>query len=241
MLFLNNLDYLIYSSHKTATQSLAKILNKNNINSKHCHYIQHLTKNTGIEIKTYTELKKIFINDLEDYKKIYNKKIKVISVIRNPIERLPSSFFQTYHTDEVCFQNKESKDTTIMQKSIKELIDFFIYKIKNKRLPSGVESLDEMSHIFQVDVISNLDSRRLYYYFENNLVDLFVIDFNRLISEDNLNYINTFLNLNLTENASSNLSSEKIYYNKYQEFKNKLPDIRLIIEHQYNNFYFGAF
>lgn len=241
MLFIENLDYLIYSSHKTATQSLNTIFNINGFKSRHCHYIQHLTRNADIKIETYAELKQKFIEDLDSYKKHYNKKINVISIIRNPVDRLPSSFFQTYHTDEISFYKREENETTIMQKSIEELIDFFINKIKNKRLRGGVESLDEISHVFQTDIILNLENKDLYYYFENKFINLFVLDFNKIASADSIKYINQCLGINLTKYAASNLSNEKIYYEKYKKFKSNIIDIKTIIENQYNSFYFGAF
>lgn len=240
MLFLESLDYLIYSSHKTATQSLNAILSTNNFRSRHCHYIHNLQIKSENRIKTYQELKQKFIDDLELYKKAYNKKIKVISVIRDPAERLPSSFFQTYHTDEIYFFNKKENETTIMQKSINELIDIFESDIKIGRFRGSIESLREMSHIFQTDIISNLKKTESQYYFENELVSVFVLDFNKVISNNNLAYISQCLNLNLTKNAKSNLSSEKIYYDKYIEFKKEL-NIMPIIESNYENFYFEAF
>jgi len=241
MLFLQDLDYLIYSSHKTATQSLLSIFKANEVNSKHCHYIEHLRRGDKSKIKTYAEMKKAFIDDLNEYKKYYNKKINIVSIIRNPIDRLPSSFFQTHHTDEISFFKKEEQETTVSKNTIEELILIFIDKIKNKKLRGGVESIDEMSHIFQVDIISMLKYNNYYYYFENELINLFVLDFNKIISDKNLEYLHKCLGLNLTKNSSANLSSQKIYYEKYKEFKKVLPSIENILKSNYNIFYFEAF
>ena len=38
------LDFLVYSSHKTSTQSLLSILQNNNIKAIHCHLINQLSK-----------------------------------------------------------------------------------------------------------------------------------------------------------------------------------------------------
>ena len=48
----------------------------------------------------------VFIEILQRYKYDNKKKIKIISIIRNPFDRLPSSFFQSYHTDEIIFLDK---------------------------------------------------------------------------------------------------------------------------------------
>ena len=39
---LNNLDFLIYSSHKTSTQTLLAVIKSNNMKSVHCHRLFHL-------------------------------------------------------------------------------------------------------------------------------------------------------------------------------------------------------
>ena len=38
----NDLDFLIYSSHKTSTQSLLNILKFHNYKVRHCHYFSNL-------------------------------------------------------------------------------------------------------------------------------------------------------------------------------------------------------
>ena len=44
---LLNIEYLIFSSHKTATQSLVKTLNKNGFHTKHCHTLKKSVRMEG--------------------------------------------------------------------------------------------------------------------------------------------------------------------------------------------------
>ena len=48
--------------------------------------------------------------------------MKIITIIRNPKDRLISSFFQSYHTDEISFMGKNETDTTVTINNIEDLI-----------------------------------------------------------------------------------------------------------------------
>ena len=112
---MNELDFLVYSSHKTSTQSIISILCKNNFNVRHTHQLihMHFAFPTYKEIYDNIELKKLFLNDLDKYNKINNKKLSIISIVRNPHQRLISSFFQIYDTDEINHMNISPSETTI--------------------------------------------------------------------------------------------------------------------------------
>ena len=84
-----------------------------------------------------------------------------------------------------------------------------------------------------------MEERNNYYYFENDLIILYVLKFKDVIGHNNLEYLNNVLNINLTLNGSSNLSSDKIYYDKYITVKKMVSDdINNIIYNRYNKFYF---
>ena len=67
---LNCLNFLIYSSHKTSTQTIKKILVNNKYKTEHYHNI------------TDSKDKCMFIKSLKEYKKINKNKIKIISCIK---------------------------------------------------------------------------------------------------------------------------------------------------------------
>ena len=152
-----NLDYLIYSSHKTSTQSLKATLKASGYNCVHCHALQsNLTRTMSEYFNTSNPLTHIsFIKYLEDYKKTNGKKLKIISTIRNPIDRLISSFFQTFHTDEIIFKKQYSKKTTIMKNTNQFLLNKYIKHIINDDMKHRKESLSEMSEIFNMNIIKS--------------------------------------------------------------------------------------
>jgi len=82
-MFNDNINYLIYSSHKTSSQSLKNTLNKNNFLTTHLHTID---KNNYINFKNYCY----------DYNKKNNKKLVIITILRNPFDRIKSSFFKHF-------------------------------------------------------------------------------------------------------------------------------------------------
>jgi hypothetical protein len=237
MVKFHNLDFLVYSSHKTSTQTLISILNKNKYKAAHCHVIENLKLNLD-----NPPTKETFIKYLIDYKNIRKQKFKIITCIRNPINRLLSSFFQSYSTDEIKFNNISEENTTISIKNEDELCIMYEEMIKNSSLPGSMESLDELSIILDINILEKLENKKGYYYLDNNLFELYVLDFNCVIDKNVLNYLNNALMLDLKIVASSNLSVNKHYYNKYQNIKNKIGNkLDTIIKNKYNSFYFTAF
>lgn len=122
----NDLDFLIYSSHKTSTQTLVNTININNFKSFHCHSLWNFTLNSYKHIisnfkNNEVVSDKTFIQGLINYKNKNNKKLKIISIIRNPKDRLISSFFQTFSSDEINYFKKKLENVTISVKTEKEL------------------------------------------------------------------------------------------------------------------------
>lgn len=234
---LNSIEFLIYSSHKTSTQSLVSILNINKYKSIHCHHIRNLK----VLLKPNQQVnKEMFIQALINYKNNNKKKLKIVTIIRNPIDRLISSLFQSYHTDELNY--KKIEDTTINLKNLNELEEFYKESIQNDTLPGGVESIDELSDIIDVNIISNLEKRNNFFYYNHTLFELYVLDFKKLIHQNNLNYINNKLNTKCRLNNQKNLSKNKNYYEKYLMLKNMISDdINDLIISKYHPFYFNAF
>ena len=236
----SSLDFLVYSSHKTSTQTLRSILNCNNYKSVHCHLIWQLEYTLKLD---HPIKKEQFIQYLHNYKIKNNKKLKILSCIRNPKDRLISSFFQSFHSDEIAFKKIKKNNTTIIVKSEDELITIYEELIRKKKLCGYCESLDELSTIFNINVLELLKKKENYYYLNHNLFELYVLDFNCIINNNiSLKYLNNILNINLKKLRTNNLSSKKIYYNKYKNVKKKLgKKLDSIIENRFNKFYFTAF
>lgn len=204
----NNLDYLIYSSHKTSTQSVIKTLRKNNYKSMHLHNL--------INIKISEEE---FITNLKEYNIKNNKKLKIITIIRNPFDRLLSSFFQTNHSDIIFFKKILPENSLISLNDIDKLYSLYKKIIENKSLQGLKESMTELKEIFNFNFQTELIKKENYYHYSNDLCELYVLDFNILISNNALSYMQATLNINLTEYQTENLSSDKLYYDKYINLK----------------------
>lgn len=233
----NDIDFLVYSSHKTCTQTLVSIFNKNTYTSKHCHSLNNLKYNL-----VNPPTKETFIQYLIDFKKTNSNKIKIISCVRNPINRLLSSFFQSFSTDEIEFLNKKEKDTTVSIKNEIELSIMYEEKIKNSKLHGRTESLDELSQILNINILEQLENKKDYYFFDHDLFELYVLDFNCVIGENILDYLNKILKLDLTISSQKNLSKNKHYFKKYQNVKTKIGGkLDSIIKKNYDKFYFTAF
>jgi hypothetical protein len=252
----NNIKYLIYSSHKTSTQTLMSIFKANNIKVNFLHNMSNICvlypkydfhndigsgKRAGWgKYENIKSFKNLVLENFKEYNKVNNEKLSIISVRRNPKERLFSSLFQIYHTDEISYHQKLETETTIYNLNVNEIYNLYCEEIINNSLPGVIESVDELSFIFDIDIINNLEKKDNYYYFENNFIKLYVLEFKNTIDENNLEYLNTILNINLTINSSGNLSCHKSYYDKYKTVKPMITDeINNIIYERYNKFYFN--
>jgi len=240
---LKDLDFLIYSSHKTATQSLKKILSST-FNINHIHTLLNLKGKAYQKIRNHVEVTKDnFIQGLVNYKHINHKKLKIITSVRNPKDRLISSFFQSYHDDEIHYLGKNKNETTINTKNEKELIILYKNGLINKTLPGFRESIHEMSWVFDTNIIKHLEKKEHHYYFDHDLFELYVLDFNQLIIPHANIYLNHIFNINTKQHDGDNLSIKKSYYHKYKNMKNTISklDINSTIETYFDKFYFTAF
>ena len=246
----NKLDILVYSSMKTSTQSLVKTLKTNNLNAQHIHFIPNMIPlySNDFSNKSWEEQKSVFMEYLNTYKTTNIKKLKIITIIRDPLERIKSAFFQIHHNGEINNNNVLKENTTVSKLTVNELIKLFLTKIEENTLVGGSnESLDELAKILDTDIIGKLQNKNTHYYYENNLIKLYVLDFNSVVSNNAINYLNTILNINLKTYIGSNKSESKSYYNKYKLFKERCvseqkdKEIEAIIRQRIAAFYFDAF
>ena len=234
--------FFIYSSHKTATQSLLRTFHENGYDAIHCHTLQNLVRhNTHLNNKPFITLKQHVLRHIHDFVDTHHQKLNIITVIRNPKQRLISSFFQSYYNDEITFQSIPPEKTTIMMSSHTERIQVYCDKIASKSLPGRVESLDEMSLLFDIQLVDSLTKYEDYYYYENNYVNIYVLDFDRLIQE-NIQYLNRVFKTNFDQYACDNISTSKPYHQIYNTMKASISShTHNMIVSQYHPFYFNAF
>lgn len=85
---LLGIECLIFSSHKTATQTITYSLNQSGTPSLHAHILE----NIGMVEGQFNEF-------IKRYRASKSRRIKIISVFRDPLERLISSFFESLSED----------------------------------------------------------------------------------------------------------------------------------------------
>jgi len=240
----NDLKFLIYTSSKTSSISLLLTL-YNKYFTKQFHFLDGFQNTVFNQPVVKPTSPQEFLNYITEYNQINKKKLKIITVIRDPYQRLASSFFEFYHKGEISNLNIDFMHTTIMKHTTDYLFTIFKYMLENKSLPtySTIESIYELSSVFNTDIIKQLNKlcindKYTYFYFENDLIELYVMDFKQLIGENKLDYINKILKVNVEEYVPYNLSSERIYYNKYNKFKSKIEndlDVKILIDSYYKN------
>lgn len=206
-----NLDYLVFSSHKTATQTLVNTLSENNYNCMHCHVLNNIGLKEGA-FEAYT---------IEYFLK-HNKKINIISVFREPIERHISSFFQWYGTKPLRDKDVDSEyDTIIYKKTVKELHNQLIDEINKQALVGEEESIEEICRELKIDIGDlNYNYEKDYSLYENDSVRLFLFRFDILIK--NLDSLLTQITGKKILQHDSNKSDDKWYRDIYSEFRESI-------------------
>ena len=135
-------DFLVYSAHKTGTQTISHTLRMNGFRCIHCHLIGDKTT----QIATGE-----FHTALRTYAQRTGQRLRIISVFRLPIERHVSSFFQWYGEGVLRGKPAATKaDTIIMRLSVAELQAKFVQHLQAHDLPGIGESIDELCSELQL-------------------------------------------------------------------------------------------
>jgi DNA-directed RNA polymerase subunit H (RpoH/RPB5) len=204
-------DFFIFSTHKTSTQSLTKIFDTGHI---------HCLLNAKYTLK-------YFLEDVEKYYKLNNRKLKILTTLRTPSKRVISSYFQIKHDKEINQSNIKSNKTTVMKNNVNYLVKDIESFITNKEYPG--ESLYEIMKIFDFNFNDvEINKKDNYGYYENNLIQLYVLNFDHVISDNNIKYLTNIFKIKLIK-SHANRSIDKPYYAKYKQiqqiFGNKFDDI----------------
>jgi len=218
MVFTNellNLDYLVYSSHKSGTQTLVSTLNSSGLRCRHCHFLPHINLKTG-DFRSY----------LESYFQKKSRKLGVITVFREPMERHISSFFQGYGTRPLMRREVKNKvETIIYNYTINQLQEKFISELRSRSLIGYPESIHEIIKELQIstnDLVYH--NGRRFGIFETQYIRLFMFRFDILFNDlGRLLAEITHKNIVI---KNSNMSESKWYRDIYIQFKKSLviPD-----------------
>lgn len=220
---LLDLEYLVYSSHKTGTQTLVSTLNNSGLRCRHCHFVGNIGLKKG-DFRSY----------LKSYLKENNKKLDVITVFREPMERHISSFFQGYGTRPFRLKEVESEVETIIYKyTIEQLQEKFILELKARSLIGFPESIHQICKELRIntnDLAYNNDSQ--FGLFETQHIRLHLFRFDTLFNNlDSLLAEVTQRNIVI---KTSNMSGQKWYRDIYSEFKESLVIPHHIVSEVYS-------
>lgn len=225
---LLDIDYLIYSSHKSATQTISHTLRVNGYKCIHCHSLTNET--TNLELGT-------FMNFLESYYLMNKRKLKIITTFREPIERLISYFFQWYG-DGVIRKKivQDISNTIIYKRSTKDLQGIFINELDSETLRGRLESIDEICNELNLNIADlNYSTDNQYGLVELNYCTLFIFRFDILIYENRMEYLLSRITGKPLVQHDANVSSSKWYYDKFVEFKASLKIPPKLIERIYDS------
>lgn len=222
-----SLDFIVLSSHKTMTQSLKETLNYNGFRCVHAHQPKHIDL-TNEQIRELSE----------EYYKHNNKNIKIISVYRDPMDRLISSFFQSlsvekwgrteYGAEEKLVNFDES---ILFSEDFNSIIERFWYYCAVKN--GVVESLDLICDIYDIRM-SELSFQKEKIFSLNRFknIDLFVSRFD--ILKENFSEGVSVIAGRPVAAQIHNVASKRWYFNKYEEFINNVRLPKVFIRNTYN-------
>lgn len=216
-------DYIVFSSHKTGTQSIVNTFRANGHKAIHLH----ATRNLDLSLDS-------FKNILAKRKRECGKKPKIITNFRLPVERHVSSFFQWYGTGVLRKnENLNREDTIISSYSISELNKVFISDLEKSKLVGYKESIHEIFDIFSLKP-SDLSVGFLPHSYQVNheLADIYFFRYDELF-KDFMLALSSVLQIELAKENRLNISSEKWYHSKFFEFKNNFQVPNTLIEKTY--------
>lgn len=174
-------------------------------------------------------------------KKVYDRKfnkIKIITIVRDPVARNISAFFQTlqheYNVDLNQLSGKGSRNL------IKELIDIFLHQVTWHDYP--LNWLDyELKDVFDIDVYSSVFPKESGYgiYSEKNTAVLLL----KLETLKNTIYnaFHSFLDIGDFKISNANIASHKSYYKAYRSFIDQIVLPTFYIEKMYSSKYVQHF
>lgn len=131
---LSVLDCLVFSSHKTGTQTITRTLNASGIRAGHCHGLGNIGVAEGD-----------FADRLAAYAAERRRRLRVISIFREPMERHVSSFFQAHGTRPLrTGEAADPSETILCRHPVEELQRRFLVELEDRSLIGYAEALHSL-------------------------------------------------------------------------------------------------
>lgn len=222
-----DLDVLVFSSHKTTTQTLVATLRAAGYKSFHVHHL------VDHRVVLGDPLYDVSVDRFREMLREKNQ-LKIVSVFRDPFPRSMSSFFQTYHDDKI----REGEPSVIMSTPLEELLEKYMIHMREGTLPTFRESLFELSEILEDTALlsrlvphKNKDDFEYFTYSSPRYphVELIVLYFDSVIrlssSDPLLHALGLVVDVETSHETTivpSNVSDKKAYATVYRRFREAL-------------------
>lgn len=222
---ITDTDFLVYSSHKTGTQTLLGTLRASGVSAKHFHGL----KNVGLSAGAGQ-----FVEHLSGFSKRQGHKQFVLSTFRLPLERHAASFFQ-WHGSRPVVRGLVGcpEETLIARLTVEDLVAEFVAALRENTLTGYKESLEELS----AELSLNLDELSFskaqgHGVHEMDLAKIYLFRFDLLFA-DYPAALEKAVGVPLRA-AVTNVGAAKWYGPKYADFKAqlKLPQELIAAVHE---------
>lgn len=221
--FKNKTPIIILTPGKTGSSSVYYTLKKvfKMYNVFHVHYLtsnsidnakqNHLSSDRK-SLPLHLIVSELLLNKIKNYKGT----LKIITILREPISRSISSFFQNidFHKNSL-----EESNLIINESMALEVIE--------RQISRSVDDVNnwinlEIKENFNIDIYENRFPNKKYIIFKNQNVELLLLkveDLDCVFENATKEFFNLRKGLSL---INYNISSEKYYSNQYKTIKNKI-------------------
>ena len=238
---------MVYQAGKVASKSIERSLTTAGYVSTCPHTMGRLFRNHNYPnyrnanckgFRGWVKLTKMFIKRkilLYFYKR---RKMKIITLVREPISRNISMFFQNLEIPLIHIA-KNSSLTRVENTSLHRLIDEYFVSFNQK---SGMDWFDnELKRYFGVDVYEyDFDRERGYSTIRSGDIEVLIIKFEKL-REVGEKCIGEFIGNSDFKIKDYNVSSDKWYSPVYENFKNEVQFDENYLNEMLNNKYLKHF
>lgn len=215
---------LVYQMGKVGSSTIIRSLHGCSLDMfiYHIHYMRDIgnmvqqCRRQGVCLRDHILASKYFRKKLE--KGYYGPPIKIITLVRDPLARNISQFFQSIEIAFPKFDYRKKIRTMEMNELEKELADYFFDNFPHNDPLTWFDR--ELKHFFQVDVFATpFEHEKGYQIYKGALAEVLLIrleDLNWLAD----NAIHDFLGINGFQLIDANISKDKEYAETYRKFVN---------------------
>lgn len=206
-------EFLVYSSHKTGTQTLTGTLLASGFSARNLHQLKNVGMLGGCGQ---------FLQYLSGVKHRQGRKQVVLSVFRLPLERHVASFFQWHGTGVLRGGLVSSEEETLIARlTVEDLMSAFVAELRANTLTGYRESLMELSAELSLDLNEMSFSKATGFgVHETDLAKIYLFRFDQLFAAYPA-ALEKAVGGPLRA-AVKNVGSAKWYGSKYADFKARL-------------------